>query len=146
MKAGHTYCISLWRPWPYFIAVRLKTIETRTTWLRLPEYLIGRRLAIHAAQKVDATAVGRIFAATGARMAIPREYADMPTGIICHAKVHNVRRLNSLIDARSALCLCEGDAGICLTDIVRLDPPVPYRGHQGLFYVPNHLLGLEEAR
>jgi len=135
-------CLSLWRPWPYWIAMSLKTIETRPRF-KLPEWLVSQRLAIHAAQRIDETAVERIYAETGVRVRVPREYADMPTGLICHTLVEAVRWLNNLLHARAALCECQGRAGICLTDVVRLDPPVPYRGAQGFFNVPDHLLGLE---
>lgn len=43
--------ISLWQPWASLIAAGIKPFETRS-WAP-PEALIGQRIAIHAAKKID---------------------------------------------------------------------------------------------
>lgn len=49
------HAISLWQPWASLIAVEAKPYETRD-WPP-PAWLVGKRIAIHAAKHVDADAV-----------------------------------------------------------------------------------------
>lgn len=110
--------LSLHQPWASRIALGSKTIETRD-WPWLPKKLIGQRLAIHAAK-------------------FPH-WDDLPLGaIVCHTLVADVRRLTGhAFDRRAARCECAGKVGIVLTDVVRLDSPIPWKGHQGIFRVPD---------
>jgi len=129
--------VSLWQPWASFIARGLKTIETRD-WTWLPTDLVGTRLAIHAAKRWDTWWNDcEQFFGFGRH--------DLPSGaVVAHALVEKVERLHGGADQRkAAMCDCAGRVGIFLADVVRLDPPVAYRGHQGLFCVPDHLLGVE---
>lgn len=135
---GKMMCLSLWRPWPWFIRERLKTIETRK-WFALPKYMVGKRLAIHAAVKLDSAGVGLCAAKRRGGLAIP-PCDEMPTGIICHVLVEKVRWGKGFVDSDAAMCWAEKLACIFLTDVVVLDPPVAYRGHKGLFYVPESLI------
>jgi hypothetical protein len=61
----------------------------------------------------------------------------MPFGsLVCHARVARIGRLlGDELDRRRAGCACAGMVGIYLEDLVRLDPPIPCRGHQGVFWV-----------
>lgn len=131
--------ISLHQPWASFIAIGVKPYETRD-WPP-PQWLIGRRIAIHAAKKaVDAD---------------NREWArrhgcdDLPLGaVVCTARLHGAYQIGS----RDLLIQSvPGSARMCgtdedefgdyspgrwmwwLTDIERFYPPIPARGMQGFW-------------
>jgi len=136
--------LSLWRPWAELIAERRKLIETRR-WRMVPTFLLGQRLAIHAATRLDEGAIARIFGETG------RDVSGVeisPGGcIVCHARVHAVTWLEDTPHERMrALCECDGLVGIHLTDIRPLRPPRLFRGRQGVFNVPDDLRSLEPCR
>ena len=130
--------LSLHRPWAELIACELKRIETRD-WLSLPKCLLGQRIAIHAAKRIDATAVERIRRDTGLDVS---HVALSPGGcIVATARVHAVEWLDgSPYEVFRALCACRGLVGIHLTEVRRVRPPRPFRGHQRIFNVPDDLL------
>jgi len=134
--------LSLWRPWAELIAEGWKSIETRR-WKALPMSIVGQRLAIHAAKKLDTTALARIRDDdVGIEVIhVPRA----PGGcFVCHGLVHKVTWLTDTpYERRRALCACDGLVGIWLTDVVKVIPPVAYRGTQGFFTVLDEVLGLE---
>jgi len=139
--------LSLHRPWGELIAAGLKRIETRDWW-SLPKCLLGGRVAIHAAKKIDKAAARRIEGVCRELGIDPPEIGLSAGGVIlCHARVHAVTRLEDTAWERSrALCACWGLVGIHLTDVRRLRTPVPYRGHPRIFHVPDEVLGLEKPQ
>jgi hypothetical protein len=157
--------ITLHQPWATFTALELKSIETRTH-SRFAS-LVGQRIAIHAAKKVDISDRwnGYLQAALDRRQ---RPTYDEPYAlrkwiyeqarlwkmmsaargaILCTAYVQEHRRL-SVKDSFFALCDCSPDHkgnplyGLILSDVIRLEKPVLWRGYQGIFNVPDEALKL----
>lgn len=126
--------ITLWQPWASWIAWGWKTIETR----RHGRFrgLEWRRIAIHAGRRWDANAL-RLAKPWLSReqYALALNRAAYPTGaILCTARVQAVRWLREGPDSRAALCVADGLFGLVLADIQKLDPAVPAKGHQGVWY------------
>ena len=134
--------LTIWQPWASLIARGLKTIETRrhTHW----GFLAGRRIAIHAGARWDEYALGEME-----RVARAHGLASPPGGwdalahasraeagcIVATAYVADHRRLTAA-DEPAALCRCDGLWGFAFDDIRPVEPPVPIRGHQGVWGVP----------
>lgn len=136
--------ISLWQPWAQAIAVGAKTVETRSwkTNYRGP-------IAIHAAKTQNAEthqatnafradpdiAPGEIPAALpfGAFVALATLYACYQT--------EDIDRWYYISATENRYGNYEpGRFGWVLKDIQALDDPVPYRGRQGLFEVPDEII------
>lgn len=129
--------ISLWQPWASAIALGLKSIETRgwATSYRGP-------LAIHAAKRWagDQREFGRIEHTLG------RLPARVPLGAI--VAVCTLSDCLSTYDLRCEVGSIEriygdyrdGRYGWVLTDIRPLPEPIPFKGAQGFFNVPDELL------
>jgi len=141
--------ITIWRPWANWIALWLKTWETRTH--KRLECLVGERIAIHAAKRYDADAgdlvaacvwgcdrrEGRIpfnctIALAAGRYVNRKEYE---TGIVAVASAIEFRKL-TIEDAPAALCPTDGLWGLRLDRIKRIEPAIPCRGAQGIWNVP----------
>jgi len=126
--------ITLYQPAATLIANLLKWIETR----RHNHFacLRGQRIAIHAGKTFDsayAEMAARYLYRRGPAVLEAAKELDMPQGaIVCTAVVKDARRLR-MEDADAALCHAAGLYGLILTDIERLDPPIPARGHQGIW-------------
>lgn len=126
--------ISLWQPWASAIPLRLKEIETRSwsTDYRGP-------LAIHAAQRW--TREERDFWASA--HGVP---AILPLGaIVAVVNLSDVRPTEELEPTITPLERRFGNYeagrfGWILTDIRALPVPVPFKGRQGFFNVPDELL------
>lgn len=134
--------VSLWQPWASAIALGLKTIETRGwyTAYRGP-------LAIHAAKRwtMDQRAFFMRYCTTG--------WPDpLPLGsIVAVCVLQDCRPTRDLIvDAtqqdREWGNFDTGRYGWVLTDVVRLEKPIPYRGAQQLFDVPDSLIFPDAVR
>ena len=136
--------ISLWQPWASFIAIGIKPFETRS-W-DAPRWLIGQRVAVHAAKK--------------AVSADDREWArrhgidDLPLGaIVCTAQLAGSYLLSSQ-SPQGVRAVRFGHAAIVgslfdefdefgdyadgrwawlLTDVDRFKPPIEARGAQGFW-------------
>ena len=129
--------ISLWQPWASAIALGHKSIETRqwTTRHRGP-------LAIHAAKRFGPKE--REFASV--ERALGRMPDRLPFGaIVAVARVVDVRRtddLDLIIGPIERLYgnYGSGRFGWMLTDVQPLAEPIPWKGLQGLFEVPDDLL------
>lgn len=129
--------ISLWQPWASAIALGLKRIETRSwsTSYRGP-------LAIHAAKRWQSDQ--REFAA--AEAALDRLPNRLPLGaIVATAELVDVKRSEELETEVSAVERLYGDYspgrfGWVLDNIKPLDEPVPFKGSQGFFFVPDSLV------
>jgi hypothetical protein len=129
--------ISLWQPWASAIALGHNRVETRhwSTKYRGP-------LAIHAARRWSAEQ--REFAS--AEAALGRLPPMLPLGaIVAVATLVDVRRTEELVSQVSAVERLYGDYGRgrygwLLEDITLLSEPLPWRGHQAFFTVPDELL------
>lgn len=129
------YAISLWQPWASFIAVGTKPFETRD-WAP-PKWLIGKRIAVHAAKK--------------AVNADDREWArrhgcdDLPLGaVVCTAILRGAYRMGiaQRVPGSAPLNIFKPDEfgdyspgrwAWWLTDIEPVDPPAAARGMQGFW-------------
>lgn len=132
--------VSLWQPWASAMALGLKRIETRhwSTSYRGP-------MAIHAAKRW--TAEERDFLEDQVRSGFyPAEAEPMHFGaIVAVGRLVNITRTEQLAHAISSLELSWGNYGPrrygwLFEDIRPLPEPVPFRGAQGLFEVPDHVL------
>ncbi len=129
--------ITVHQPWASLIAHGYKTIETRTH--NQFANLKGLRIAIHAGKTFDTTAreyAGRYLWRRGKEIwsaAHPLlNQLGCPLGmVVCTALVADVRPCAPNADNDKALCDTDGLYGLVLTDVRRLDPPVPVRGQQG---------------
>lgn len=132
--------ISLWQPWASAIALGLKRIESRGWWT-------GYRgpLAIHAAKRW--TADERDYAAHFARVTGRDELRAPPLGaIVATCVVTGCWRAEDLLPVISQLeemfgNYAPGRFGWLLAEIVPLAQPIPFKGAQGFFDVPDELIG-----
>ena len=142
--------ISLWQPWASFIAIGIKPFETRD-WPP-PRWLVGQRIAIHAAKKHVNTDDREWAAKCGV-------VGDLPLGaIVCTALLAGAYqcgdkilapRLINIWQRRESLPVaaldpagiptdefgnyCEGRWAWSLTDIERFEPAIQAKGAQGLW-------------
>jgi hypothetical protein len=144
--------ISLHQPWASLVAVGAKPFETRS-WAP-PASLIGKRIAIHAAKKpvwpnvvdLDSATLEAMESALGVH-GDPFWPKRMPLGaVVCtavlagayacdlheHARLPGSRPLER-IPADLFGDYSPGRWAWLLTDIEKLDPPVPAKGAQGFF-------------
>jgi activating signal cointegrator 1 len=143
------YAISLWQPWASFVAIGIKPFETRD-WAP-PKWLIGKRIAIHAAKRA-VNADDRVWAAQ-------HGVVDLPLGaIVCTALLTAAyrcgdatsKRLCRILENHGALPLLAGaevrelptdefgDYAVArwawrLAAVETLNPPIFARGAQGLW-------------
>lgn len=157
--------LPLWQPWATLVANQRKRIETRS-W-PAPRYVLGERVAIHATkgglrtnQELELLATPEFFACLWSEVPNKR-FADvtpnaiswvLPRGAIVATAV--VDRCLP-IDAERARALAAtnpteyafgdytpGRFAWVLRDVERLAEPIPFKGRQGIFDVPDELLGL----
>ena len=141
MKPLTVKALSLHQPRASLIAAGTKNIETRS-WPP-PQNLIGQRIAIHAAKKIvtfpDTPAYREFNDAVS--NALGHDWlGKIPTGaVVAIATLQNARQ----VQAETAMP--EGDELLFgdftpgrwmweLSDVQPLAPPVPARGHQGLWH------------
>lgn len=128
--------ISLWQPWASLIACGVKVHETRH-W-HAPGWLIGQRIAIHAAKKLIADP-GEDLAELLSDEFGGHWVMDLPRGAIVATAT-----LANCCPTMERLCLTSREDAICgdwhpgrfawhLTEIRKVDPPQPYRGAQGIW-------------
>lgn len=141
-------CISLWQPWASAVAIGYKAIETRGY-----NTNVRGRIGIHAALRF--TNAQRSFWAT--RMDCFDEFLKfdgaLPFGaIVCTAIItDSVPTLELVARGLSPQELAYGDYrplryGWPLADVVRLPQPIPWKGMQGFFNVPDSLFSPEALR
>ena len=129
--------ISLWQPWATAIALGVKRVETR----HWSTNYTGR-LAIHAAKRYDKEQ--SFFAET--ERAAGRLPARIPLGaIVATATLMGCRRTEDVVHQLSSIEQIYGDYepgrfAWFLSDIVALDEPIPYKGAQGFFNIPDELV------
>ena len=131
--------ISLWQPWASAIALGHKSIETRgwSTRYRGP-------LAIHAAKRwtAEEREMAEIFETDYGLEGL----SDPPRGcVLAVAELISVRPTDHLIET---IGMTEemlgnygpGRFGFMLENVRRFEDPLPYRGMQGFFEVPDKML------
>ena len=122
--------ISLWQPWASYMADGQKLIETR-------HWPISYRgpLLIHAAKRMDECSTS--------------QRATLPFGaLLCIVDLINCKRTEDLRDSISELehslgNYGDGRFGWITANVRCFQNPIPYRGAQGLFDVPDGLLPKE---
>ena len=135
--------ISLWQPHASWVAMGWKTIETRTH--DRFKSLAGRRIAVHAAQKVDTAAL--LLEAFKRRMTSSLELETfMSWMMFCRGKivctaVASIVLWDSEVSKtvmraeldRAAMHSTEGKYLMFLDRIEPMRKPVPYRGLHSIF-------------
>ena len=136
-------CISLHQPHAIWVSVGWKTIETR----KHGRYhnLIGQRIAIHAAKKLDKNALS--YGPFLERMesgVITSNFAIWMARcmgcIVCTALVSDGKWMPAGTHDARAMCQMGGKYCLYLTGIKPLSTPVRWKGQQGIFNVPDELL------
>lgn len=139
--------LPLWQPWAQLVAVGAKRVETRH-W-RAPGPLIGQRIAIHATKTRDHLALCCEDPFAGY---LP-DLEALPLGAIVATVV--IDRCAAITPASAAVLEVQspdefafgdytpGRFAWVLRDVAQLAEPVPCRGRQGIFDVPDELLGVE---
>lgn len=138
-------CISLWQPWASLIFTGDKKHETRS-W-RIPAHLIGEIVAIHATKALPK--------GIGPALEVLCEYqwggggrwrSAVPLGaVIGYARLvacHRTEALEPVSTDRVAGDWTPGRFAWELADTTQLPAPIPFRGAQGFFSVPDDLLGV----
>ena len=126
--------ITLWQPWASLIAYGIKDKETRS-WCP-PSHLIGQRIAIHAAKRPTQ---GSEMRAVRALVSLPFE-AWTPAGpdalplgvVLATARLVAASRTEDVVPDIFG-DYTPGRWAWLLTDIERLEVPVPARGYQGFW-------------
>lgn len=139
--------LTLWQPWAGLIALGLKTIETRG-WKHLPITIIGEPLAIHASLKWRDRKAELLNEARGILHSyglgeLERRLSDEALApcvafgaIVCTAVLSAAwNGYGGKNTNQAALCDTDGRVCLALRDIARLDPPIPWKGKQGFFWV-----------
>lgn len=130
--------ISLWQPWASAIAMGLKQVETRH-WS--PPYT--GRLAIHAAKRMTGVQQACIRDLRAQGIIIPY---TLPLGcIVATCELLECWETERVRDSLSPIERALGDYSDrrfawTLTNVRKLDTPVPFVGRQGFFTVPDELV------
>ncbi len=147
--------LPLWQPWASLVAIEAKRVETRH-W-PAPHWLVGKRIAIHATKTAEHLPIvgtspfaERLIAALEAGTLIEVD-GKLPLGaVVCTAVLDRCSPMTwESIDALQRRnphehafgCYEPGRFAWVLRDVERLAVPVPFRGSQGIFDVPDELLG-----
>lgn len=137
--------ISLWQPWATLIALEAKRIETRH-W-QAPAWLSGQRIAIHAAKREsELWLCGEDYFAD----ALNCTADELPLGaIVCTAMLdrsvpmtfEGIAQLVRQCPAEHAFGnYAVGRYAWIFRDVVSMPEPVPFRGRQGIFDVPDEIV------
>jgi activating signal cointegrator 1 len=144
--------ISLWQPWATLIAIGAKRIETRS-WD--PGYApIHGPIAIHASKRVDRYAfrnpfINKALFDAGISVAgqLPRgaivAVCDLDASCQCYAN-GSFSRFGAPVFVGAPECYfgdyAAGRYAWMLSNLRKLEKPVPFRGRQKWFHVPDDLL------
>lgn len=118
--------LTLIRPWSWAIVASTKRIENRT-WR--PNHILFQRIAIHAGMKFDENAAFEIARIQGHKL----DQSCEDQGIVGTAVV------SGFVSSSPDPWFC-GPVGWVLTDVVRLPQPIPCKGAQGLWQVPDDII------
>jgi hypothetical protein len=129
--------LSIKQPWLYAIMELGKRVENRG-WPP-PEYIIGKRIALHASKSIDKDGARAIALIAGYSM--PH---DLPLGcFLATAKVAGViteEEIDSCVVSGNVDRWFFGPYGWLLDDIRKLEKPIPCAGKLGLWNIPVELL------
>lgn len=133
--------VSLWQPWASAIALGHKAIETRSWSTRY-----RGQIAIHAAKRFAAEE--RMFASV--EHTLGRLPAQLPLGaIVAIAELTGVQPAHELAAGPIEKIYgnyTPGRFGWCLESVRALLDPIPYKGKQGLFIIPDEIFAGAELR
>jgi hypothetical protein len=141
--------LPLWQPWASLVAIGAKRVETRH-W-PTPPRLIGERIAIHATKTKAHLAIGGTEPFRSALLEhYPQMISGLPLGaIVATAVVARCAEITSEnaaeLERRDPVEFAFGDYtpgrfAWVLRDIEQLEAPIPFKGAQGIFTVPDHLI------
>lgn len=133
--------LTLWRPWAAAVVHGTKRVENRT-WVPQRE-MLGQDIALHAGKTVDDDVIDEIVGSGVSRDRLPG-----PTGIVAVVRlvgvidVRGTRLIFAGLSADEAMDAAlsdwfDGDIGWVLDRVRPLAEPVPCRGAQGLWTVPD---------
>lgn len=147
------YCLTIHEPYASLIAVGVKTIETRgwSTRYRGP-LLIHASKAWGPEMEADARRCGQLMTtcSISERLMTPEQrqigllpWSEKVGRVLCVAQLVDCRPMLEAPDDVNALFghFGPGRFGWVLEDAIPLNPPVPWRGAQGLWGVPDKLYG-----
>ncbi len=128
--------ITLHQPWASLIAIGAKTVETRS-W-RPPEELLGQRIAIHASKQKIALKAGALSQEVDSKLGKDWRSKGIFGAVVATAKLQRVKKINNKKDIPSKKKALFGDYALGrwmweLTDIEKVEPPVPARGQRGFW-------------
>ncbi len=136
--------LPLWQPWATLVALGAKRVETRS-W-PAPHWLLGQRFAIHATKTTDHLWICYEHPFS----AYVRAAEVLPLGaVIATVVLDRCSEITAAtaaeLEQRSAHERAFGDYtpgrfAWVLRDVEPIAPPVPFRGSQGIFDVPDELL------
>lgn len=150
------YALSLWRPWPWMFHHAGKRVENRS-WA-LPDFFVGKRIAMHATQKFDHKILVRMRAGEFGEAAKKVPVTGHPTGIVgvftfgksfefdLNAQDMQLARSFSEFDAETARETIEEDpfmfgphvwptTEVCMLSV----PSIPCKGHRRLWKLPSEI-------
>lgn len=142
-------CLSVWQPWASLLVHGIKNHETRS-WAP-PVALIGKRIAIHAG--LSRTGLG-IFAESAGALWPPSTGAAPDTCLgepLAFGCILGTAVIDSFIPTDSCLALkvpasqkalgdwSTGRFAWLMTDHEVMESPIPWKGQQGLFTVPDEV-------
>jgi hypothetical protein len=149
--------VPVWQPWASLVAIGAKKIETRLG--PAPSTIVGERVAIHACltqremwRVRDAPFAEALMEAVEAGT-LAEVDGRLPFGFLLATAVvaGSERMTNESCEAMYNENPVEhafgwwvpGHYAWHLEDVRRLPAPVPFKGKQGIFFVPNELVGGE---
>ena len=142
-------CISIWQPWASLKIKGIKRIETRG-W-PAPASLIGQRMGIASTARLKLEQVKAFkepnFARHYAETGLPADLTELPfgkllgTSRLVACEPHTQAFVNGLTPAEFYFgWYAEGRWAWIFEDDAELPEPVPVRGKQGLWEVPDELV------
>lgn len=123
--------LTIWQPWAWLIAEGHKRIENRT-W-PVPSYLIGERVAIHAGATYSDIGSDTWSWLRQRGIEVPPRMA-----LSYKAVVATVRIVDCVTESDDPLFA--GTFGFVMDERRKLTAPVPCRGHQGFWTLPDAAL------
>lgn len=127
--------LSLWQPWASAVALGLKTYETRS-WRT--DYF--GPIAIHAAKRLDRAMLRNVNGDRGPFLKEPPLGVILATAVLVDCiEAARIRDQLSPMELRYG-DFSDGRWAWRLHEVRALPVPIPFRGRQGLFDIPDELL------